>query len=132
MSILPYRFSNEQAQDIHDAWLDWKLLVFRDQHLNREQHKAFGRRFGKLHVHPMQHKYGGDPEILTVKTTAKSPYNGGRRLAHRRHLRCDSAARFDALRHRDPGVGRRRYAVRGHVPRLRTALRTDQETSSTA
>ena len=69
--------SNEQAQDIHDAWLDWKILVFRDQHLDRDQHKAFGRRFGRLHVHPMQHKYGGDPEILTVKTTAKSPYTAG-------------------------------------------------------
>ena len=69
--------SNEQAQDIHDAWLDWKVLVFRDQRLNREQHKAFGRRFGALHVHPMQHHYGGDPEILTVKTTAKSPYTAG-------------------------------------------------------
>ena len=68
---------NEAAQDIHDAWLDWKVLAFRDQHLNREQHKAFGRRFGRLHVHPMQHKYGGDPEILTVKTTAKSPYTAG-------------------------------------------------------
>ena len=68
---------NETAQDIHDAWLDWKVLVFRDQHLDREQHKAFGRRFGRLHVHPMQHKYGGDPEILTVKTTAKSPYTAG-------------------------------------------------------
>lgn len=69
--------SNEQAQDIHDAWMDWKVLVFRDQHLDRDQHKAFGRRFGKLHVHPMQHKYGGDPEILTVRTTADSAYTAG-------------------------------------------------------
>ena len=69
--------TNESAQDLHDAWMDWKVLVFRDQHLNRDQHKAFGRRFGTLHVHPMQHKYGGDPEILTVKTTGKSPYTAG-------------------------------------------------------
>lgn len=74
---LAQSLSNEQAQDIHDAWLDWKVLVFRNQHLNREQHKAFGRSFGSLHVHPMQHHYGGDPEILTVKTTAKSPYTSG-------------------------------------------------------
>ena len=69
--------ANDRAQDLHDAWLDWKVLVFRDQRLSRDQHKAFGRRFGRLHVHPMQHKYGGDPEILTVKTTAKSPYTAG-------------------------------------------------------
>ena len=69
--------SNEQAQDVSDAWRDWKVLVFRNQHLDRDQHKAFGRRFGSLHVHPMQHTYGGDPEILTVKTTADSPYTAG-------------------------------------------------------
>ena len=69
--------SNEQAQDIHDAWIDWKVLVFRDQHLDREQHKAFGRRFGKLHVHPMQHLYKGDPEVLVVKTSKDSKYTAG-------------------------------------------------------
>jgi len=68
---------NDEFSAIYQAWLDWKVLVFRDQHLNREQHKAFARRFGSLHVHPMQHSYGGDPEILSVKTTAKSRYTAG-------------------------------------------------------
>jgi taurine dioxygenase len=66
-----------QFTELHQAWLDWKVLVFRDQHLDREQHKAFARRFGSLHVHPMQHSYGGDPEILSVKTNAKSRYTAG-------------------------------------------------------
>lgn len=69
--------SNEQARDIHQAWVDWKLLVFRDQHLSREQHKAFARRWGRLHVHPMQHLNNTDPEILTVKTTKNSAYTAG-------------------------------------------------------
>jgi taurine dioxygenase len=69
--------SNQQFSEIYQAWLDWKVLVFRDQHLDRNAHKAFGRRFGKLHVHPMQHSYGGDPEILTVKTTKDSRYTAG-------------------------------------------------------
>ena len=69
--------SNEQAQDLHDAWLNWKLLVFRDQELTREHHKAFARRFGKLHVHPMQHQYRGDPEVLKVKTSGDSAYTAG-------------------------------------------------------
>lgn len=68
---------NDEFSAIYQAWLDWKILVFRNQHLDREQHKAFARRFGKLHVHPMQHSYGGDPEILVVKTTAKSAYTAG-------------------------------------------------------
>ena len=69
--------SNEQFSEVYQAWLDWKVVVFRDQHLDRDQHKAFARRFGKLHVHPMQHSYGGDPEILTVKTTKDSNYTAG-------------------------------------------------------
>ena len=69
--------SNEQFSEIYQAWLDWKVLVFRDQHIDREQHKAFGRKFGSLHVHPMQHLYKDDPEILKVKTTRDSPYTAG-------------------------------------------------------
>ncbi len=68
---------NEQFSELYQAWLDWKVLVFRDQSLDRDQHKAFARRFGSLHVHPMQHSYGGDPEILTVRTTADSKYTAG-------------------------------------------------------
>lgn len=69
--------SNEQFNEVYQAWLDWQVLVFREQHITRDQHKAFARKFGRLHVHPMQHSYGGDPEILTVRTTAKSKYTAG-------------------------------------------------------
>ncbi|NCF32189.1 MAG: taurine dioxygenase [Proteobacteria bacterium] len=69
--------SNEQFSEIYRAWLDWQVLVFRNQDLDRDQHKAFGRKFGTLHVHPMQHSYGGDPEILRVKTTKDSAYTAG-------------------------------------------------------
>jgi len=69
--------TNEQARDVHEAWIDWKILVFPNQHLNRDQHKAFARRWGKLHVHPMQPTYGGDEEVLVVKTTRDSAYTSG-------------------------------------------------------
>jgi len=69
--------SNEQFSEVYQAWLDWKVIVFRDQDIDRDQHKAFARRFGTLHVHPMQHSYGGDPEILSVKTTKNSAYTAG-------------------------------------------------------
>ena len=69
--------TNEQAQDVTDAWLDWKVLVFRNQTLTREEHKAFAHRFGKLHVHPMQHLYQRDPEVHIVKTTKDSAYTSG-------------------------------------------------------
>ncbi len=73
--------TDTQFADIQRAFLDWSVLVFRDQKLDREQHKAFGRRFGKLHVHPLKASPGyeqhGDPEILVVKTTAKSKFTAG-------------------------------------------------------
>ncbi|HSV01690.1 MAG TPA: TauD/TfdA family dioxygenase [Phenylobacterium sp.] len=70
--------SGEELEDIREAWADWLVLVFRDQVLDRQAHKAFGRNFGRLHVHPMHHgRPDEDPEILLVKTTAKSPYTAG-------------------------------------------------------
>jgi taurine dioxygenase len=71
--------SDAAAIEVEQAFRDWMVLVFRDQHLTREQHKAFARRFGRLHVHPMHaggHR-GQDPEILPVVTTADSPYTAG-------------------------------------------------------
>lgn len=69
---------NETMTAISDAFRERMVLVFRDQSLTREQHKAFGRRFGQLHTHPMSHlKEGQDAEILTVKTTKESAYTAG-------------------------------------------------------
>jgi taurine dioxygenase len=66
-----------QVADIRSAWIDWSVLVFRDQHLDREAHKALGQHFGTLHAHPMNERRGIDPSILVVKTTADSPYTAG-------------------------------------------------------
>ena len=67
----------DQRRDLHQAFADWSVLVFRDQHLDREAHKSFGRYFGDLHVHPMNHARETDPELLIVKTTKDSPYTAG-------------------------------------------------------
>ncbi len=66
-----------QLADLHRAFADWSVLVFRDQHLDREAHKRFGRYFGTLHTHPMNYSRDGDPEILVVRTTANSAYTAG-------------------------------------------------------
>ena len=68
---------NEDFAAVHQAFLDWSVLVFRDQELDREQHKSFAQRFGKLHVHPMNRERVDHPEILLVKTTADSAYTAG-------------------------------------------------------
>lgn len=67
----------DRLADVRRAFLDWSVLVFRDQQLDREAHKRFGRYFGELHTHPMNYSREGDPEILKVRTTADSAYTAG-------------------------------------------------------
>jgi taurine dioxygenase len=61
--------------EVHDAWLEHQVLFFRDQDLSPEQHKAFGRRFGPLQVHPFLHsrKDEGHPEIVVLESHAERP-----------------------------------------------------------
>ena len=52
---------------IHDSLIDNGVIFFRDQHLTPDQHKAFGRRFGELHIHPAAPGLvEGHPEILVI------------------------------------------------------------------
>jgi len=69
--------TNQQFDEVHRALLEHQVLVFRDQKLNAEEHKAFGRRFGKLHVHALQAMREGDNERLEVKATKNSKYVAG-------------------------------------------------------
>ena len=39
-----------QIDYINKAWLDHKVLVFRNQKITREQHIEFGRNFGNLEI----------------------------------------------------------------------------------
>lgn len=77
-----------QFAEIRAAFNAYHVLVFRDQKLSKEDHKRFGRMFGKLHVHPYHVKktapeHAGpfdtesDPEILVVKADQKSRYVAG-------------------------------------------------------
>lgn len=77
----------EQFAEIRAAFNAFHVLVFRDQRLTPEDHKRFGRMFGRLHVHPYHvknmapdHAKTGpapDPEILVVKADANSRYVAG-------------------------------------------------------
>lgn len=58
---------DETFEQIHDAHLEYAVVVFRDQDLTPEQHIAFSRRFGDLDVHVLnQYLLPGHPEILLV------------------------------------------------------------------
>lgn len=58
--------SVEQLAEVRQALLDWKVIFFRDQDLTRDQHLAFGRRFGDLEVHPFATQDPVDPEVLAI------------------------------------------------------------------
>lgn len=64
---------------VHEAFLEHHVLVFRGQSLSREQHKAVGRRFGELHVHPSRRRAGfeGDPEVFPVRADHDTVLNNG-------------------------------------------------------
>ena len=64
---------NQQFQEIHNALMENLVVFFRDQKLTVDQHKDFGRRFGKLHIHPnAPQELAGHPEILVIKADENS------------------------------------------------------------
>jgi taurine dioxygenase len=70
---LSQSLSNRQFDEIHRALMENLVIFFRDQKLSVEQHKAFGARFGKLHIHPNAPKGVPDhPEILVIKADENS------------------------------------------------------------
>ena len=70
--------SGEQEKALRRAFHDWMVLVFPDQKLDPEHHKALAARFGELHVHPqLRGAKITHPEILPVVTNEKSPFTPG-------------------------------------------------------
>jgi taurine dioxygenase len=58
--------SDDIIAEIRNALLDWKVVFFRDQHLDRGAHVAFGRRFGDLEVHPLTPPGQDHPEVFVL------------------------------------------------------------------
>ncbi len=64
---------NQQYEEIHQALMENLVIFFRDQTISVDQQKDFGRRFGKLHIHPAAPKgLEQHPEILVIKADEKS------------------------------------------------------------
>ena len=87
------------AAQLRDALLAHHVLVFRNQQLDREQHKAFGRLFGELHVHPSKRgpSAKGDPEIFTVRADENSARNNGGRWHS--DVSCDDVPPLGSILH---------------------------------
>ncbi|GHT83663.1 hypothetical protein FACS1894116_05640 [Betaproteobacteria bacterium] len=58
---------------LHQAYLDYGLLIFRDQHLTPAQHIAFSRLWGDLLVHVLhQFQLPGHPEIFVISNIVEN------------------------------------------------------------
>jgi taurine dioxygenase len=66
------------VKEIQEAFTENQVIFFRDQHLSVDQHKAFGRLFGELVVHPAAPSLvEGHPEILVIHADEKSKHVAG-------------------------------------------------------
>jgi taurine dioxygenase len=70
---------NRQVEELHRALLRHQVLFFRDQELDVESHKALGRHFGELHIHPNTPGPEGHPEVLPIHADAGSKRVAGER-----------------------------------------------------
>ena len=64
--------SAQQQDEIQRALTESLVIFFRDQRITPEQHLAFGRLFGELHVHPAAPHEEGHPELMIIRTEASS------------------------------------------------------------
>ena len=67
----------DQVAALRELFIQRQVLVFREQTLDREQHKAFARNFGELHTHPSRVDSRGDKHIFKVRADANSRLNNG-------------------------------------------------------
>ncbi len=69
--------SDEQFQEVNDAWIEHLVLFFHDQPMTPDQHLDFGRRFGDLHIHPAAPYCYGNEALMKIHTDEHSHRNNG-------------------------------------------------------
>jgi len=68
---------NHQMTEVHRALAENLVLFFRDQDMSPEQHLAFGRNFGELHIHPAAPHAPGHEELMIIHADKNSPRANG-------------------------------------------------------
>ncbi len=68
---------NQTIDELHRALAENLVIFFRDQHLSPEQHLAFGRLFGDLHIHPAAPHEKDHPELMIIHADKDSPRANG-------------------------------------------------------
>ena len=90
----------ELRAELHRALLEWKVLFFRDQVLDADQHAAFAHQWGALEVNPLARVGATAP----LPGFAQSDGQPDRPPEHRR-LRERVAQRHHMARHAIDGIG---------------------------
>ena len=63
---------------MRDAFHRYSVIFFRDQQpMTPEQHVAFGKRFGPLHIHPAAPHMEGHPEVFVIHAHKDSKIANG-------------------------------------------------------
>jgi taurine dioxygenase len=96
---------NQAFQEIHDALMEHLVVFFRDQDMTLDEHKAFGRMFGELHIHPTAKAPKGHPEIITIHADETSKFVAG--MKWHSDVSCDEEPPMGSILHlhRIPAVG---------------------------
>lgn len=73
------QLSDAAFAEVRAAFVEYQVLFFRDQKMTRDEHKAFARRLGTLHVHPFEQqlKNEGHPELIVFKSDENFPFVSG-------------------------------------------------------
>src|ERR1043165_2081786 len=69
--------SNRQQDEVHRALAENCVIFFRDQHITLDQHVAFGRLWGDLHLHPAAPHGPAKPELMIIHADKDSPRANG-------------------------------------------------------
>jgi taurine dioxygenase len=69
--------SDQTIAEIRAALNQHQVIFFRDQTLTPDQHKAFGRRFGNLNIHPYVSGMPGHPEVMEIVKEPEDRVNFG-------------------------------------------------------
>ena len=64
---------DEEIAAINEALLEHEVIFFRNQPINPIQQRAFAKRFGELHVHPVYPRTDGLPEIMILDADRDHP-----------------------------------------------------------
>ena len=88
---------NQTFQEIHDALMQHQVIFFRDQEMDLDEHKAFGRLFGELHIHPAARETKGHPEVLTIHADERSKVVAG--MKWHSDVSCDAEPPMGSILH---------------------------------